>query len=165
MYDTLDNVLADGLSRLGDGAANLGSPWRNVALATVGLDGRPQVRTVVLRRFDRVGRLLDVHTDIRSAKHAELRAHADAALHGWDAEARVQLRVAGKASLHTGDRKPVHLPRAVGAGRSRPITGSTRSGGRGGGARRLLRRAPGDLRAGVVAPGTGWPEACALHVG
>ena len=103
MVETLDDVLADSLARLRDGAGHPGSAWRNLALATIGLDGTPQVRTVVLRRFDQAGRVLEVHTDVRSAKYTELRAHAAAALHNWDAGSRVQLRVTGGVSLHTTD--------------------------------------------------------------
>lgn len=83
------------------GAADPGSPWRNLALGTIGLDGAPQIRTVVLRRF--AGLALDVHTDTRSRKFAELQAAPAATLHGWDAAGRIQLRAAGHASLHTND--------------------------------------------------------------
>ena len=84
-----------------EGAADPGSVWRNLALGTVGLDGTPQVRTVVLRGFS--GRVLEVHTDTRSAKHAELLACPAATLHGWDAAGRIQLRASGVARLHVGD--------------------------------------------------------------
>ena len=84
-----------------EGAADPGSPWRNLALGTNGLDGAPQVRTVVLRRF--TGMALDIHTDTRSAKVAELRASPAAALHGWDAGSAIQLRASGPARLHVGD--------------------------------------------------------------
>ena len=103
MFDTLDGILSDALARLQDGAANPGSPWRTMGLATAGLDATPRVRTVVLRRFDQPTRALDVHTDTRSAKHAELQANRAATLHGWDPAARVQLRASGHTSLHTTD--------------------------------------------------------------
>ena len=67
----------------------------------MGLDGAPQIRTVVLRRF--AGRALDVHTDARSAKYAELLANPAAALHGWDAAGRIQLRAGGTVTLHVAD--------------------------------------------------------------
>ena len=88
---------------LTDGAGNPGSHWRNLALGSVGLDGAPQVRTVVLRRFDPGAHTLDTHTDTRSAKHAELLANPAATLHGWDTESSIQLRVFGVVGLHTGD--------------------------------------------------------------
>ena len=93
--------LPDWTSLLQDGASNPGSPWRNIALGTLGLDGAPQIRTVVLRRF--APWTLDIHTDTRSAKHAELAAHPAATVHCWDPASRIQLRASGLASLHTGD--------------------------------------------------------------
>ncbi len=103
MTDTLDDVLAAALARLQGGAADPGSPWHDPTLCTVGLDGTPQARTVVLRRFDPAARLLETHTDTRSTKHAELLAHPQAGLHGWDETDKVQLRITGTATLHTGD--------------------------------------------------------------
>ena len=107
MSDTLLPGLAGILDRatalLADGAANPGSRWRNLALGSIGLDGAPQVRTVVLRRFDPATHTLDTHTDIRSAKYAELLANPAATLHGWDPESGIQLRVSGVVSLHSGD--------------------------------------------------------------
>ena len=107
MSDTLPPGLADILDRstalLADGDANPGSHWRNLALGSVGVDSAPQVRTVVLRRFDAGTHTLDTHTDTRSAKHAELMANPAATLHGWDTETSIQLRVSGVVSLHTGD--------------------------------------------------------------
>ncbi len=94
-------IFPDWARHFTDGAADPGSPWRNLALGTVGLDGAPQVRTVVLRRFS--GSALDVHTDTRSAKYAELRANPAATLHGWDAASSIQLRASGPARLHVGD--------------------------------------------------------------
>jgi hypothetical protein len=91
------------LAHLRQGATDPGSPWRNLALASVGLDGSPQIRTVVLRAFDSGACRLDVHTDIRSAKHAELTANPLAALHGWDSADHIQLRLAGRVTLHNRD--------------------------------------------------------------
>ncbi len=84
-----------------EGAASPGSAWRNLALGSIGLDGAPQIRTVVLRRFS--GLALDVHTDARCTKYAELRANPAATLHGWDAASAIQLRASGPARLHLGD--------------------------------------------------------------
>ena len=99
----LAGILARATALLCDGAEHPGSHWRNLALGSVGLDGTPQVRTVVLRRFDTGAHTLDTHTDTRSAKHAELLANPAATLHGWDTESRVQLRASGVVSLHAGD--------------------------------------------------------------
>ncbi len=95
------------MAYLQQGATKPGSPWRHLALASAGLDGAPQVRTVVLRAFDvsldSGARRLDVHTDTRSSKHAELTANPLAALHGWDSASHIQLRLAGRVTLHNRD--------------------------------------------------------------
>ena len=99
----LSEIFDRSTALLAEGAENPGSPWRKLALGSVGLDGAPQVRTVVLRRFDPGAHTLDVHTDTRSAKHAELLANPAATLHGWDTDSSIQLRASGVVSLYTGD--------------------------------------------------------------
>jgi hypothetical protein len=70
------------------------------AVATTGLDGRPQVRTVVLRGLDVASRSLRFHTDRRSGKFGELSADPRIAVLGYDAGRKVQLRIGGVATLH-----------------------------------------------------------------
>jgi len=100
---TLDETLADAFARLREAVTDRASPFRTPALATVGEDGAPEVRTVVLRSFDAASRLLCVHTDARAAKHAEIFAVPTVALVAWDAVQRRQIRVRGRAVLHIGD--------------------------------------------------------------
>ncbi len=100
---TLDEVLTDTFRRLSRGVADRRSAFRSPALATVGLDGRPQVRTVVLRGFDGAARLVTVHSDLRAAKIAALRAEPSVALHVWDDNAQVQVRIDGTAMISAGD--------------------------------------------------------------
>jgi pyridoxine/pyridoxamine 5'-phosphate oxidase len=92
---TLSAVLEESFALLAEGAADPHSPWRHPALATVAPDGRPGVRTLVLRRFDPAARCVDLHTDGRSPKMATLAANPRAALHGWDCGRRIQLRLDG----------------------------------------------------------------------
>lgn len=99
----LDEIRTDAFRCWSCGVADRGSAFRSPALATVGPDGRPQVRTVVLRGFDPAARLLTAHSDIRAAKIAALRANPDAALHVWDDDAQVQIRVDGTAAISAND--------------------------------------------------------------
>lgn len=101
--ETLDGLLAECLVLLAEGASDPGSVWHSPALATVAADGSPQLRTVILRSFDPETLSVETHTDIRSAKYAELLARPTAALHGWDRERRVQMRLSGRVTLHTAD--------------------------------------------------------------
>ncbi len=100
---TLDEVLADAFRRLARGVADRRSPFRSPALATIGPDGRPQVRTVVLRGFNAAARSVTVHSDLRAAKIGALRANPSAALHVWDDGAQVQVRIDGTATVSAND--------------------------------------------------------------
>ena len=100
---TLDAALAMALAALAAGAQDRHSAFHTPALATIGLDGTPSLRSVVLRHVDARARILHIHTDSRSAKAAELAANPRIALHGYDRVARLQLRLTGRASLHHDD--------------------------------------------------------------
>ncbi len=71
--------------------------WRTPVLATQGLEGEPQARTVVLRQADVASRTLTVFTDARSPKCAELSAQPAAQLVFWSARLGWQLRVPVRA--------------------------------------------------------------------
>jgi PPOX class probable FMN-dependent enzyme len=70
-----------------------------VQLATIGLDGRPAVRTVVFRGFLGEGGDLVFTTDARSTKRAEIERAPDAALCWYFAETREQFRLSGVVRL------------------------------------------------------------------
>ncbi|WP_321917973.1 pyridoxamine 5'-phosphate oxidase family protein [Paraburkholderia sp. J11-2] len=75
------------------------SPFTMLQAATIGLDGAPAVRTVVLRRAAREQRAVMFHTDVRSTKVAELRRDSRISLIGCDLDAGVQIRLYGVARL------------------------------------------------------------------
>lgn len=99
----LDAILAAAWQALGAAVADRASPMRTPALATVGCDGRPAVRTVVLRGVDPARRRLVVHTDARSVKTTELAARPHVALLAYDPGAALQLRIEGEATLRHRD--------------------------------------------------------------
>ena len=99
---TLDDMMALAVDLLADGAANAGSPLRKPVLATVALDGAPAARTVILRNFDETERVLELFTDARSAKVAELERELRAAMLFYDPRRDVQLRLTGRAVPLTG---------------------------------------------------------------
>lgn len=75
--------------------------WRTPVLSTVGVDGAPRARVVVLRKAEPAPGLLWFHTDMRSGKYAELRSTPRAALTFWDARRALQLRVEGVATMES----------------------------------------------------------------
>lgn len=74
-----------------------------LTVATLGLDGAPDARTVVLRHVDAERREIRFHTDARGPKAAQLRCDPRVALHWYDQAGRVQLRAAAEAIVHQGD--------------------------------------------------------------
>lgn len=113
----LSMLLAQVWLRLGRGVRDRRAPARHPTLATIARDGRPQARTVVLRAVDATGGSLDIHTDIRSAKVAELRSTPLAALHVWDSGAHLQLRLEADATILTGAEVADHWARVPEAAR------------------------------------------------
>ena len=75
------------------------SPFTMLQAATLGLDGAPKVRTIVLRQVNRVERVLSFHTDARSEKVAELRRDPRLSIVANDLDALVQIRAEGVASI------------------------------------------------------------------
>lgn len=73
--------------------------WRTPVLATVGADGAPRARVLVLRRVDPVAGRVWLHSDRRSAKVGELAAEPRMALTFYDARKALQLRLEGAAAL------------------------------------------------------------------
>ncbi len=100
---TLDEVRAEVFRQLAHGVADRHSPFRNPALGTVGLNGRPEVRTVVLRAFDAEARLLTLHSDRRAGKISALERNDAVALHVWDSSAQKQVRLDGSATVVSGE--------------------------------------------------------------
>ena len=85
------------------GATTPTHPFRWPALATVSPECSPEVRIVVLRRFDEAARLLVFHTDIRTAKVAELRRDPRGGFLFHDTDDRLQLRLRTTATVHHAD--------------------------------------------------------------
>lgn len=101
-YDDLDASLAELWRLLADGAEHGRSGFHLPTLATIGADG-PRLRTVVLREADGRAGTLRFHCDRRSHKAAELSADPACALAAYDGGTKIQIRVEGRASLHTDD--------------------------------------------------------------
>ena len=102
-YDDLDASLAESWKLLGRGAVDRRHGFHHPTLATIGADGSPEARTVILRAVDTVRRTIIFHTDARSKKVAEIAANPLVALHFYDSGQKIQLRVKGEAVLHAGD--------------------------------------------------------------
>jgi hypothetical protein len=102
-YNDLAGTLAEAWAMLVRGAADRRHPFHTLQVATIGEDGAPSVRTVVLRAAAPGERTLRFHTDSRSRKARELAADPRVALHAYHPAAKIQLRLSGTATLHRDD--------------------------------------------------------------
>jgi pyridoxamine 5'-phosphate oxidase len=100
---TLEACLAEAFRCLSRGVADRRSAFHTPTLATVSPDGAPEARTLVLRGFDPAGRVVRLHSDLRAGKVASLARERRAELHLYDAGAKLQLRLAGRATVHRDD--------------------------------------------------------------
>ncbi|MCJ2057796.1 pyridoxamine 5'-phosphate oxidase family protein [Methylobacterium sp. J-048] len=102
-YDDLDATFGELWRLLAEGAAQGRSGFHLPVLATLGPGGGPRLRTVVLRAADPDAGTLRFHCDRRSDKAAEIGANPACALTAYDAPAKIQIRIEGRAVLHTDD--------------------------------------------------------------
>ncbi|MFK7776848.1 MAG: pyridoxamine 5'-phosphate oxidase family protein [Gimesia sp.] len=79
-------------------------PWRLGNLATLA-EGRPRVRTVVLRDVQIDARELICYTDQRSDKVCELNAAPNIEWVTYDPVTRVQIRLSGSATVYSNDER------------------------------------------------------------
>jgi general stress protein 26 len=86
---------------LGRASVDRHHAWRTPVLATVGCDGFPNARTVILRKVDTNQQTLCFYTDARSAKVSELTKQPKAVIAFWSARLNWQLRVKVAISVVT----------------------------------------------------------------
>lgn len=98
----LQAFLAEAWQHLTSGVADSRAPARYPTFATVSPDGKPQARTVVLRAASRSAAVLEVHTDIATAKVTALQHSPFAAFHVWLPRADLQIRLIASVEILTG---------------------------------------------------------------
>jgi pyridoxamine 5'-phosphate oxidase len=79
------------------------SPFHTPVVANVGSNGFPHMRTMVLREANPLTRIIRFHTDVRSEKATDFRINPRVSVIGYDAKAKVQIRLEGRASVHHQD--------------------------------------------------------------
>ena len=80
----LNEFLDHAWSLLTRGVVDKKSAAKNPTFSTISEDGFPTMRTVVLRRADRIANCLEIHTDIKTNKVSSLKKNNFAGLHFWD---------------------------------------------------------------------------------
>ena len=99
--DTSQEIRQQIWKELGRASVDRHHAWRTPVLATVGCDGSPNARTVVLRKVDTNQQTLYFYTDARSAKVSELTKEPKAVLAFWSGRLNWQLRVKVEISVAT----------------------------------------------------------------
>jgi len=102
--DQLEASLARAFEILVSAASDRRAAMHTPSIATIGLDGSPRSRTVVLRHFGPDDRSFRFHTDIRSEKYQELQRDPRISALFYDVGEKIQLRLNGEATLHVTDR-------------------------------------------------------------
>jgi len=92
-YNDLSGVLERSWRLLEKAIDDPTSPVRTPVLISVSTDGLAQGRTVVLRTFNRQQRQLQIYTDVRSAKVAQLRTQPACTLVAYQPNPMIQLRL------------------------------------------------------------------------
>jgi len=97
--ETAAEFVTGALRHLVRGVQDRKSAFHVIGLATVGADGAPRVRSVVLRGLAPETGTLLFHTDRRAAKVEELSAAPQAEVLAYDETARLQIRLAGRVAM------------------------------------------------------------------
>ena len=93
-------ILSKIFAMLTRGVADRKSPFHTPTIATVGIDGNPQARVIVVRKFLPDERILLFHTDLRSPKIVEIERNKQIAWLFYHPSEKLQVRISGKAKIH-----------------------------------------------------------------
>lgn len=102
-YDDAQGSLEQAWKMLTMGVQDRHSAFHTPLVANVGADGFPRSRVMVLREANPQERILRFHTDVRSDKIVDLKINPRVAVTGYDARAKVQIRLEGRTSIHHKD--------------------------------------------------------------
>lgn len=95
MYEDFGEIRADVTDRLTHAVTDRSVPMHTLVVATADADAR----VMVLRGVERGGWLLRFHTDARAPKVAAILRDPRIAVLGYDKQAKIQLRMRGRARI------------------------------------------------------------------
>jgi len=102
-YEDLGSVQTSWREMLLGAVSERTHPFKKPVLTTIGLQGEPKARIVILREFDSEARSIRIHTDARSDKIAEIGKNPSVMLAFYDPVHEIQVQVSGIASAHQSD--------------------------------------------------------------
>jgi pyridoxamine 5'-phosphate oxidase len=101
-----EHILSSIWQTLARGVHDAKHDWHWPILGTIDASHTPavpQLRTVVLRQFNKDANWLELHTDSRAAKIDQLKANPNAQVMFYDSRHRVQLRATVRVTVHHQD--------------------------------------------------------------
>jgi pyridoxamine 5'-phosphate oxidase len=98
-YNDLEATLRHAWAQLDAATTDRRSGFHALTVASVGLDGTPQQRSMILRKVDSAARTLRFNADIRSVKCEELRLNPAISALGYSIPDKLQLRLNGMARI------------------------------------------------------------------
>ncbi len=103
-YNDLDLSLAEARSLIASGASDRRRSAHHPVVATIGGNGEPRQRVMILRALDWDSRRLRFHTDHRTDKVGELGTSHQASVLIYEPDAKIQLRLSGTALVESQGR-------------------------------------------------------------
>ncbi|MAN61705.1 MAG: pyridoxamine 5'-phosphate oxidase [Parvibaculum sp.] len=102
-YEDLNSVQTTWREMLLGAVSERTHPFKKPVLTTIGLNGGPKARIIILRDLDLEGRSIRLHTDARSDKVAEIGKNPNVMLAFYDPAQEIQIQVSGDATVHRHD--------------------------------------------------------------
>lgn len=102
-YTDLSELIEDCWRMLFRPTQDKNSTLRTPAVVTVGMNEKPQARTVVLRKVDKERRLLRFYSDFRAEKISDLQRNPELLWLFYDRKHQIQLRVRSQTEIHHQD--------------------------------------------------------------
>ena len=99
----LEKILETAWILIEEGVTNGNSAFHTPTVASIGDNGYPSVRTMVLRGVDIPKRFIDLHTDRRAPKYIELSKCPQSSVHFYDLSSKTQITLRTTATLHHND--------------------------------------------------------------
>ena len=101
--EDLDRMLSHGLGEIERAVEDRHHGFRTFGLSTIGLDGTPRSRIVVLRKVFAADWTIRFHTDSRSDKVDEIAKDPRISVLFYDKDLKLQMRARGRAALSRKD--------------------------------------------------------------
>ena len=102
-FQKLNDFLDFGWAQIYRGKADKKSPARHPTFVTSSQDGRPNARTLVMRRRDRKNNQIEFHTDTASSKILVLKENPRAGIHIWLPKVQLQIQMDVVVAVKLGD--------------------------------------------------------------